>query len=361
MIIALFGSDEARIRARLRELRDEADGGGGMIDSNATTLDGRTAKPADILGPAMSVPFFSAKRLVIVENLLERYQPRYEARGGRGSRSLGQLQPLFDGLASGIPETTILVFVGRPFEIDNRTAAVSRTNPVVQALAKLPGASIEECAAPTARTLNAYIEKEAKERGLRFRNGPGKFGPDEAPPAEKTPVALLAALTDGNTLAIASELDKLVLYTGGGDVTLVDVYRACAGERVAGRFDLEEAVLDGDLDRALRTLKLLHHMGEDFSATFFTLTSAYRRLAPIVELVAEDAPTEEIAKAMGRPGQFAGLRDAAIRRAKRLGLSGLRAAYDALVSGDRDSKTGAVERDIALELTVARLCSLVRR
>jgi DNA polymerase III delta subunit len=362
MIIALFGGDEARIRDRLYELRDEADGGSGMLDSNLNTVDGRDVKPADVLGPVMSVPFLSAKRLVIVEHLLERYEPRYDARNGpRGGRVIGPLQPLFEALAQGIPETTILVFLGLPFLIEQRTATVSKRNPVVQEIAKLPGAIIEEYPSPDTKSLPAYIEREAKARGLRLRQGKRGFAPGEEVPRDAGPAALLAALTQGNTLAIANELDKLALYTGGGEVTMADVNRVCAGERLAGQFELGDAVLDGNLARALEVLQLLRDSGEDPAATIFNLASTYRRLAPVVELVSENAPAEEIASAMGNAGRHPGLRDAAIRRARRLGLSGLRQAFEALIAADRDSKAGIIERDLALDLAIARLCALATR
>ncbi|HKS90928.1 MAG TPA: hypothetical protein VJQ83_03285 [Tepidiformaceae bacterium] len=362
MIIALFGGDEARIRDRLRALRDEADGGSGMLDSNLTVIDGRDLKPADVLGPAMSVPFLSPRRLVIVEHLLERYEPRYESRASsRGGRVPAALQPLFELLAQGIPETTTLVFVGLPLYVDSRPSAVSKKNPIVQEISKLPGATVEEYPSPDARSLPAYIEREAQTRGLRLRAGKQGFDPDEPIPPDAGPAALLAALTQGNTLAIGNELDKLALYTGGGEVTMADVYHVSAGERIAGQFDLGDAVLDGDLRHALEVIATLREHGEDPSATLFNLSATYRRLAPLVELVADDAPPEELNRALGNVARYPSLRDRAIRRARRLGLPGLRSAFEALTTADRDSKAGVIDRELAVDLAVARLCALAHR
>lgn len=361
MIIAIFGGDEARIRDRLRELRDEADGGSGMLDSNLSLVDGRDLKPADVLAPVMSVPFLSAKRLVIVEHLLERYEPRYEARGARGARTPAALKPLFEALAQGIPPTTILVFLGLPLYVDSRPSVVSKKNPVVQEIAALPGASIEEFPSPDAKTLPAYIEQEARARGLRLRQGKQGFNPDEPVPPDAGPAALIAALTQGNTLAIAGELDKLALYTGGGEVTLADVYHVCAGERVAGVFDLGDAVLDGDLGHALQAVGLLREQGEDPAATIFNLAATYRRLAPVIEVVADGAPADELNRALGNIARYPSLRDRAIRRARRLGPDGLRSAFDALTTADRESKSGTIDRELAVDLALAKLCALVHR
>jgi len=362
VIIAVFGGDEARIRERLHALRDEADGGSGMLESNLTVIDGRDLKPADVLGPVMSVPFLSAKRLVIVEHLLERYEPRYEPRGGaRGGRVPATLQPLFEMLAQGIPETTMLVFVGLPLYIDSRPSAVSKKNPVVQEIAKLPGATVEEYPSPDAKTLPAYIEREAQARGLRLRAGKQGFEPDEPIPPDASPAALLAALTQGNTLSIANELDKLALYTGGGEVTMADVYHICAGERIAGQFELSDAVLDGDLRHALAAIASLREHGEDSGATLNNLVLTYRRLAPVIELVADDAPPDELNRALGNVARYPKLRDNAIRRARRLGLPGLHAAFEAMTTADRESKSGVIDRELAIDLAVARLCALAHR
>ncbi len=362
MIIALFGGDEARIRDRLHALRQEADGGSGMLESNLSVIDGRDLKPADVLAPVMSVPFLSAKRLVIVEHLLERYEPRYEPRGGsRGGRVPAALEPLFELLAQGIPETTMLVFVGLPLYIDSRPSAVSKKNPIVQEIAKLPGASVEEYPSPDPKTLPGYIEREAQSRGLRLRAGKQGFDPDEPVPPDAGPAALIAALTQGNTLSIANELDKLVLYTGGGEVTMADVYHICAGERIAGQFDLGDAVLDGDLRRALEVVATLREHGEEAGQTLNTLAGTYRRLAPVIELVADGAPPEDVNRALGNVARYPPLRDRAIRRARRLGLAGLRAAFEAITAADRESKSGIIDRELAIDLAVARLCALAHR
>ncbi|MBN9491940.1 hypothetical protein J0H33_01135 [bacterium] len=361
MIIAVFGGDEARIRARLQELRDEADGGSGMLESNLTVLDGRDLKPPDVLGPVMSVPFLSAKRLVIVEHLLERYEPRYEARTSRGRSLPATLEPLFEALGQGIPPTTILVFVGLPLYVDSRPAAVSKKNLVVQAVAGIPGATVEEYPAPAGKALIPYIEKAATARGLHLRQGKQGFAPGEPIPRDAGPAALLAALTQGNTLANASAIDKLALFKNGDpDVTMADVYHVCAGERVAGQFDIGDAVLDGDLGRALEALALLHEQGEDTGATLSVLANTYRRLAPVVELVADGAPAEELDRALGNVARYPNLRDRAIRRARKIGVDGLRAAFDALTTADRESKSGVVDRELAVELALARLCSIAR-
>lgn len=344
------------MRRRLQELKDEADGGTGMLISNISVIDGRDAKPAEVIGPAMAMPFLAPRRLVIVDNLLERYKYNPEQ---RQPRSLGPWDPLFAALESGIPDSTVLVFTG---------PGVSRGNPMLDRLKKL-GALDEEFPELKGEALSRYVRDEAAARGIRFKNGPSRqhhTGNDEwehaglhdrnGPPTD--PVELLKTLLQGDTLGLANELDKLALYTMGRDVTVDDVYEVSAGARAFGAFDFPDAVMDGKLEVALHILESLRQKGIDDAGSLAFLLSAYRRLAPVVDLVEQRASPEEIGAAMGPAGRYPNLRDRAINRARGLGPEGLRRAYELMVEADRTSKTGEVRDDLALEIAVMRLSAL---
>ncbi|MGH2626275.1 MAG: hypothetical protein ACRDHY_06440, partial [Anaerolineales bacterium] len=117
-------------------------------------------------------------------------------------------------------------------------------------------------------------------------------------------------------------------------------------------------VMDGNLQRALHVMERLREGGTEDAGLLAFLLGAYRRLAPVVDLVEEGAPPEQIAAAMGNAGRYAGLRDRAIARARALGGDGLCRAYDLMVEADRTSKTGEVKDDLALEIAVMRLTAL---
>ena len=74
-IYVLVGVDELSRGRRLAELRDEADGGTGMLSSNLNEFSNRDVKPAEILNAAMVAPFLSLKRMVVVTNVVDRFQP----------------------------------------------------------------------------------------------------------------------------------------------------------------------------------------------------------------------------------------------------------------------------------------------
>lgn len=354
VIVLLFGANELAMRRRLQELKDEADGGSGMLVTNLTTVDGRDAKPNDVIAPCMAPPFLAPKRLVVVEHLLE----RFESRGGpRGSRNLGPWEELAGQLAAGIPETTTLVFFGQPFLVEGRQRSVSKTNALVQALSKVPGASVEEFPELQKDDLLRYINEEAALRGIKFRRG-GAFESHEERPPETDPAQLLANLLQGDTLSIANELDKLALYArdSSGEVDVAVVNRVSHGDRDTKSWDLTDAVVNCQLGPALAALKSLADNGENLQGLLGLITSKYRGLAPVADLVARGMPKEAIAQELGRPNNYPLTKD--IEAAKRLGQAGVKRAYEYIVEADRTNKMGEVDEDTSIELLLIKLCSL---
>lgn len=365
MILILFGEDELGIRRRLQALKDEADGGTGMLMTNLAELDSRDAKPADVLGAVMSPPFLAPKRLVIVEHLLSRFEPRGAQ---RASRSLGPWDALPPALAEGIPPTTMLVFLGRPFLAEGRRRVVTGTNPLIRVLKEIPGVSVEEMKAPenkpNAPALTRYVREEAAMRGIKFRNGPArkdKLEPGEEAPTEADPADLIANLLQGDTLSIANELDKIALWANGAEVDVIDTMRITSGDREANRFALVDSLMDGQLDVAWEMMTRLKRDGDALPAILGTILDRYRQMAQVIDLMEQKAPEEEIGKALGRAGNFTGLRRAAMERARRIGPARMKQAYAYLVEADRGHKLGEADEEQAMDLLLMRLAALQPR
>lgn len=357
MIILLHGSDGLAIRRRMQAIRDDADGDSGMLSTNQSVLDGRDAKVQEILSQVMSPPFLAPKRLVVVENLLDRFEQSGEQ---RQPRSLDPLKPLLEALEAGIPESTVLVFAG----------GTLRRNSLLDRLKRISGVEDIDCPAPDKDALFRFVRDEAAARGIRFRPGPfrgASIPEDEELARISDPAVLLASLVrtqspsgdwQADTLGIVNELDKLALFTMGRDANVDEVFAVCAGERESNRFTFTDAVMDGDLRKALESLEALRRDGESAQALLGLLIAGYRTSATVIDLLTEGATPEDIGKAIRRP--WPNLRDRAIRRAKALGPDGLKRAYEALVAADRTNKAGEVDEDLAMEILVEQLASLAR-
>lgn len=360
MIILLYGGNELAIQRRLRELRELADGGSGMLDSNQNIIDGRDAKPNDILAAAMSLPFLSPMRLVVVERVFERFQGR---RAGRGEPATPKgWEPLLAALEAGIPESTILVFLGLPYGSGQNAETIGPGNQLVARLGKIPGVLNEHKAAIDAKEIPQFVRERAHELGIRFRPGkfPERLAKGEAMPDESDPAQLIANLCQSDTMSIANELKKLALYSNGDDVTVAEVNRVCAGERTATAFNFRDAVLDGDLGKALEFKTRLLRDGEALAGLLFMLTDGYRRTVPIVDGLENGASEEELGRLMGNAGKYPRLRADNIRRAKHLQGDHLRVAFEHLVEADRTNKLGEVDEEVAFDILLAKLCELAR-
>ncbi len=350
MIIVLHGHDELGIRRRLEALRGEPDDGSGVLGADLALLDGRDVKPDDILGPALTAPFLSPQRLVVVEGLLGRFEPR----GAQRAPRVDTFDALLTALADGVPEMTTLVFVDG--------ALNQRRNPLLQRLSELPAVEVEFFPELKAGQLQQFVREEATRHGVAFRKARSirPLPPDEEwrRPKEADPAQLLAVLHP-NTLELSHELEKLALFTMSREATVDDVDLLCGGERGATVWELVDGVLDGETAQAMLALKFLRSRGESVQGLLGQLVAAYRPLATVLDMLDEGASPEDIGKAIKRP--WPGLRDRAIARARRLGRDGLLQAYEYLVTADRTVKLGEARDEIALEVAVSRLLQLSPR
>jgi len=357
MILVLFGANELALKRRMAELREQADGGSGMLESNLNEIDGRDAKPGDIIGAAMAAPFLAPHRLVVVEHFLE----RFESRADRGQpRSLQPFEPLFTALEHGVPDSTILVFLGQKFLQGPLERAVTSGNAMVKRLQQIAGTKVEQHPELKGHDLVDAIRAEANRRGVRFRTGKPteRLEPGEVLPQESDPADLIARLVQGDMLSVANELEKLALYAPGEDISVVEVNRVCAGERVNTEFEFVDFVMDGDLARALEAMTRLKRDGANLQGMLALLLGGYRRSATILDLLEENASPDEIGKAIGPAGRWPNLRDNAIRRARAIGQPGLKEAYEAIVHFERTFKQGEIDEEVGFELLVMRLASL---
>ena len=353
MLLLLRGGDELAIRRRLAELKAEADGGSGMLMTNLIAIEGRDATAEAIVAAASTPPFLAPQRIVLVEAFLDRWESRGDQ---RAPRSVEPFAPLFKA-AGGLPPTTMLILTG---------GAPGRTqNPMVKRLTE-SGAKDELHAAPEKEALIRFIREEGATRGIRFRTGaagePHWDSEEWLRRSVNDPVALLATVTNGNTLMISSELDKLALYTMGREVTVDEVYAVCSGTRDVNDFQLLDAINDGNLGEALTTLaKRWEDLGSG-QLLLALLATRYRQLALVADAIEHNATAEEIGRILGPAGRYEGLRNAAIRRAKKLGTGGVRAAFEAIVETDRAHKSGVIRDELtAMEILVASLARLSSR
>ncbi|OOG25883.1 DNA polymerase III subunit delta [Thioalkalivibrio denitrificans] len=126
-----------------------------------------------------------------------------------------------------------------------------------------------------------WIARRLRTRGLQ---------PDEGA------VRLLADRVEGNLLAAAQEVEKLVLLRGSGPLDEQGVLEAVSDAARYTVFDLADAALAGDMARAVHVLNGLRGEGVDAVLVLWALSREVRQLATVSEQMESGASAAQAMK-----------------------------------------------------------------
>jgi len=336
VIYVFCGSDSFTLHEALAELKAELDGDG-MLATNTATFEGNQVRPDELLAVCSTVPFMGAHRLVLVENLLARFEaPRGRRRAGAGAGGepgrqvdLGSWRDLAAAL-EGLPPSTTLVFV---------EGDISEKNALLRLLAPL--AQVRRFPRLNQRDLGGWIQARARRESV-----------DISPAA----VRLLADLVGNDLWALWQELKKLALYAGGRQVEDEDVRALTVAAREASVFTLVDAVVEGRPDQALRLLEQLLDQGAAAPYLLAIITRQYRNLLLTKEMLRERCQRAEIGERLAIVSSFA--LGKVLEQAARCTPARLEASYRRLLEADASIKSGIYREELALELLVQDLARM---
>jgi DNA polymerase III subunit delta len=323
MISLFFGDDDYSLRRALDGLR-RALGDAASADLNTTVLDGRSLALDELRVPCDTMPFLAETRLVIVEGLPARFEPRPAG----GETAKGRPDPLEAGLCAYlplVPPSAHLVFVER--------GSVSERNPILRALRECK-AEVREFAPPKDAALTAWIQKQVSAAGGRI-----------SPRAAET----LAAFVGGNLRQLSQEIDKLTTYAGQRTIEEGDVQRLVADAREIKVWTLTDALASHNRDQAIGVLQRLLEDGEQPPVLMAIVARQLRTLIQVKELGDEHLSADAIAGQMKMHPYTA---QKAIASARRMSYQQIEANYRRLLQADLEVKTGRLEPGLALELLV---------
>ncbi len=216
-------------------------------------------------------------------------------------------------------------------ELDRRNAAFTIFAPVAQA---------NEHGGLRDKELPAWVNEELQDRDLSM-----------------TPAAI-RALCDAvgpDLWALYNELNKIETYAQGEPVDEALVTEIVAQARETKIWDLTDAVVAGNEQKAMTSLARLLRDGEPPPLLANVIARQYRQLGVVKELREGRATEGEIARAAGVPEWKAGNISSL---AGRYSWPDLRRAYTLLVDADLSVKRGQQDDESALQLLVHELCSL---
>ena len=314
MLYILFGADDFSMREELEKIK-EGLGDKELLASNITVFEGHQLKLGQLVDVCSAMPFFGSHRLVIVEGLLGRFEE------GEG-RSLKDL-------VGGMPETTVLVLID---------GQIKRDNPLLKELS--PQAKVKEFPLLRGAALREWIQR-------RVAKGSGTISPQA--------VRLLAALVGENLWVLASEIEKLLLYTYGRRIEEGDVREVVSYAREASVFTMVDALIEG---RASTAARLLHQLLEEGATAPYLLVMITRQLRLLVqakELTLKGVPASLIKDRLGLASDYTLTK--ALQQSKRYSMGRLEQVYRKLLETDLAIKRGIWKGELALDLLVAELCA----
>jgi DNA polymerase III subunit delta len=230
MYYLFYGEDDLTRSEQIKKLREKM-GDPQFADLNTTQFDGRKVTLGELLHACNAVPFLTDKRLVIVEGLLARLNPRTKSatksKAEDEETEMVEEEEVNPELAKGLieylphlPETTRLIFV--------EAKPLAKNNPVLKqatADAEAKKAVVKEFTAPKDPT--RWILDRVKHKG-------GTIADDAANE--------LAAHIGSDLRLLDNEIEKLITFRANELIRTEDVRALVASVHESNIFALVDAI-----------------------------------------------------------------------------------------------------------------------
>jgi len=283
-----------------------------------------------------AVSLFSDQRVVIVEGLLARFEPRQKKSGdeGRGrteEESNPNLAKELKEYLTRLPETTQLVFA--------ETKTLAKNNPILkQAEAAGKGARVNHFAAPDEKELPQWIRERVQQKGSAI---------------EPTAVTELAMHVGADLRLLDNEIEKLITYRGrNAPIRAADVRLLVAAVRESSAFALVDAIGKRETTHALKLLhdQLAHKT--DPIPLLGTIAWRVRLLLQLKDLATRGLTLDQAIAQLKLNAYAARI---AWQQAINFTLPQLEAMHQKLLETDIAIKTGKSDPIVALDLLVTEL------
>ncbi|HEX7588465.1 MAG TPA: DNA polymerase III subunit delta [Anaerolineae bacterium] len=333
MYYIFHGEDEFTRTEQVSKFRAQM-GDPQFADLNTLVFDGRKVTRAELQHACDAVPFLADKRLVIVEGMLVRFDPRRRGENAESESSEEEANP---GLAkelkeylARLPESTRLIFV--------EVKALAKNNPILKyAVEDKKNAHVKEFAEPQARDLPKWIRERVKEKGSTFESGA---------------VEELALHIGADLRLLDNEIDKLMMYRNGQSIRIADVRTLTASVHEADVFALVDALGHRETGAAL---KLLHAQVDHNAAPGYLLSMIVRQFRLLLQMkdLAARGKTLDAARTQLKLHPY--VAEKTWKQALNFSMPQLIAIYQRLLDTDVAIKTGRSEPIVALDMLVAEL------
>lgn len=324
MLYILFGPDDFSLREELERIKDGL-GDRESLSSNITIFEGKQASLSQLIDACSALPFMGSYRLVIVEGLLTRFEGN---RAGLKKGSANEWSELKNKLGD-MPPSTVLILVDGPIKKDNA---------LLKSL--IPSATVREFPSLRGAALEGWIRKRVKE-------GKGSISP--------VAIRMLATLVGENLWVLASEIEKLLLYTGGRRIEEEDVNEVVGYSRDASVFAMVDALIEAQPARALLLLHQLLQEGDTAPYLLVMITRHLRLLVQAKDLRQQGLSAAEIKARLELTSDY--VLKKALEQGQRYSMGRLEQIYCKLLDTDLSIKRGLSRGELALDILISELCA----
>jgi DNA polymerase-3 subunit delta len=329
LLYILLGDDDFSLHQSLEEIK-RGIGDPTTLAANTTVLDSQQATLSQLNTVCETLPFLAERRLVIVRGLLERFEPK-----GKPSRKKtppvpdqrNEYKSLADHI-NGIPDSTILVLID---------SGIRSNNPLLRKLSDK--AEVKSFPLLRDTELRQWIQKRVAEEGGSISS---------------QAITLLIKLVGSNLWVMASEINKLVLFTSGRRIEEEDVKRVVSHAQQTSVFAMVDAILEFKANVAEQALQQLLQRGAAPAYLLVMLSRQVRMIVRVKELKNQRKTRAEIQNKLGLTSEFA-LRKT-LEQADRYPLERLKKVYHKLLEADLSIKTGKYDAELTLNILIAELC-----
>lgn len=338
MYYVFHGDEEFRCSQAVAKLKAQimSDGIG---DLNIVVLDGKKVGLGELIGACNTVPFLTDRRLVIVEGLLGRLEPRASSRAKKREKSrspsASELE-YADKLAAYLPDlppSTRLVFVERK--------RLSPHNPILKQATDSSEAYVREFKQPGSGALQDWIRREARRKGADITGDA---------------VRMLISFVGQNMRLLDQELEKLVaLVNYSGTINGDDVKTLVHATHDPNIFSLVDALGLRDRQRAMLELQELLATGASDLYLLAMMTRQIRLILSVKDLVEEKGLAPDATRRELRISHRFIL-EKLLRQARWFSIEELEMIQRRMLGIDQAIKTGSIEGSLALELLVVEVC-----
>lgn len=282
------------------------------LTMNYSYYEGKNIDVTQVIDTARTLPFFSERRLIIIEN----------------SDFFDVANPLADSLAS-FPETTYIIFVQE--KVDKRTKLYKQINKL---------GIVSEFKELSEKNLIIWVASQLKK--------------DRKKITEQT-VRYLLDKTGPSMVNLQNEIEKLVCYALDREViTKEDIDAVCVEQTEGKIFQMIDAIAEKDKDTALNYYYDLLELKESPMSILFLLSRHFKILIQVKDLSKLSFGNSDIGKKVGVNPYFVGKY---ITQARKLSMDRLKHNLDLCNETDADIKRGNQTDQLGVEILIVKFTS----